>query len=371
MKREGEARSIWPRILGYFLAAMVLLTLLSRAADSMMLPVVKCARPLPGALSHKAILNGVIEAEEQWPVMAEPGIAVARVYVRAGQRVKAGETLLNYDAEAIQRMLDEKQTKLKTLILQAQLDAMPDSTPAPTTTPKATATPDTNAQQANKDKATLKRQISRLEIDKAQREADRLSQLMYGGATLAAPVDGTVSEVLVKPGDTAQGAALRLSPASSGLIVRAAVTEEQMEHLKPGMEARFQRSGDARAGEGVTVLQGVSPAQAGYEASFKLPDGAGSVGQAVNITLAQNTDTYDMRVPLGAIVDQGGNKGVYRIRTGQSVLGDMEYADFVHVTVIETDAQYAAINASLEGKDQVIVSSSKPLSAGDRVRSSS
>ncbi|MEG2388927.1 MAG: efflux RND transporter periplasmic adaptor subunit [Clostridia bacterium] len=363
MKREGEARSIWPRIRGYFLAAILLLTLLSRAADSMMLPVVKCARPLPGALSHKAILSGVIEAEEQWPVMTEPGIAVARVYVRAGQRVKAGETLLNYDAEAIQRKLDDKQFELKKLTWQAQLDAL--EQPASDDKDKG------DGENVNREKQVLKQQIGRLEVGKIQREIERLSQIVYGGATLAAPVDGTVSEVLVKPGDTAQGAALRLSPASSGLIVRAAVTEDQMAHLKPGMEARFQRSGDARAGEGVTVLKGVSPAQAGYEASFKLPDGAGSVGQAVNITMAQNTDTYDMRVPLGAIVDQGGNKGVYRIRTGQSVLGDMEYADFVHVTVIETDAQYAAINASLEGKDQVIVSSSKPLSAGDRVRSSS
>ena len=49
MQIEGKRRSIWPRVLGYFLAAMLLLTLVSRVADALLLPVVECARPLPGA----------------------------------------------------------------------------------------------------------------------------------------------------------------------------------------------------------------------------------------------------------------------------------------------------------------------------------
>lgn len=368
MKPEGKARSVWPRILGYFLMAMLLLTLLSRAADTIMLPVVQCARPLPGSLSHTAVLSGVIEAEEQWPVMAEPDLAVARVYVRAGQRVKAGETLLSYDTETLQRMLDGKQAQLKKLTLQAQLDAL--EQPAGGDDDKDDDEKDKSENQ-NTQTQTLKQQMSRLEIDAAQREVDRLSQLMYGGAILVAPVDGAIGEVLIKPGDTVSGAAFRLSPASSGLIVRAAVTEDQMKHLVSGMEARFQRSGDARASEGAAVLKGVGPTATGYEAVFALPDGAGAIGQAVSITATQNTETYEMRVPLGAIAYDGGTKGVYRIRTGQSVLGEMEYAEFVTVSVIESDAQNAAINASLSDQDRVIVSSSKPLSANDRVRSSS
>ena len=60
---------------------------------------------------------------------------------------------------------------------------------------------------------------------------------------------------------------------------------------------------------------------------------------------------------------------MYRIRTGQSVLGEVEYAEFVAVTVQETDARSAAIDAALLAQDQVIVLSNKPVSEGDRVRS--
>ena len=372
MKREKKTRSVWPRMLGYFLAAMLLLTLLSRAADSIMLPVVKCARPLPGALTHIVSLSGTVEAREQWPVFAEPDLYVSRVYVRAGQSVKAGESLLRYDIESLRRKLEEKQEEIKKLTWQAQLDALEQSTTD--TEDKEDAEKEKEKESADNtrgEKQVLKRRIERLEIGKVQREADRLSQLLYGGATLAALVDGTISEVIVKPGDTVTGAALRFSPASSPLTVRAAVTQEQMKHLKPGMEASFQRSGEARASVGAASFEGFSPTATGYEANFSLPDDGGGIGQVVRITATESTETYDMRVPLGAIVDQGGIKGVYRIRTGQSVLGEMEYAEFVTASVIETDAQYAAIHSSLSDQDQVIVSSSKPLSAGDRVRSAS
>ncbi len=376
MRRDEKARSRWPRVLGYFLAAMALLTLLSRAADSIMLPVVKCARPFPGALRHTVALSGAIEAREQWPVMAEEELAVARVYVRAGQSVKAGEALLSYDAEALQRKLDEKQVEVKKLTWEAQLEALkqaeqPAASPSGQPTPTPTPAPDAGGDKGSQEKKELEQRISRLAIDKAQREVDQLSQLLYGGAVLVAPVDGLIGEVIVKPGEKAAGAALRFSPTSSGLVVRCEVTEDQAKHLKPGMEARFQRSGDARASQEVAVLKGISPTKTGYEASFDLPDGAGAIGQAVSITATQDTQTYSMRVARGAIVENGGVKGVYRIRMGQSVLGDMEYAEFVPVEVIEADWEHAAISASLSDQDQVIVSKSKPLNPGDRVRSSS
>lgn len=371
MKRDKDVRSPWPRILTYFLAAMLLLTLLSRAADSILLPVVKCARPYPGPLTHTVTLSGTIEAKELWPVMGEPDLAVARVYVREGQSVKAGDALLSYDTEALQRSLDKKQAELKKLTWEAQLKAL-EGTEQPTAqpTPAPSPAPDAEGDKSGREKAALEQQIRRLEIDKTQREVDDLAQLIYGGATLTAPVDGTISELLVKPGASATGAALLLSPATTGLIARADVTADQAKHLETGMSASFMLSGDARPTEGA-VLVGLIPSASGYKASFALPDGAGSIGQSVSVTATQQTDTYLMRVPLGAIASSGGQTGVYRIRTGQSVLGDMEYADFVPVTVIESDMQYAAVSGSLSDLDQVIVSMSKPLSAGDRVRSSS
>ena len=363
MKQDETRRPVWPRVLGYFLAVMVLLTLLSRAADSIMLPSVRCERPLPGALTHTVALSGVIEAQEQWPVMAEPELTVARVNVRTGQAVKAGDVLLSYDAEALQRTLAGKQAELKKITLQGELDALDQQ-------PSGGDDDENSKKTVNMDKIAIQQQLHRLELDAAQDAVDRIAQLLYGGAVLTAPVDGTVSEVLVKPGDTASGAALRLFPDSSGHIVRASVTQEQTEHLLPGMEVRVRLPGAARDSHTATLSE-LAPSASGYEAVFSLPQGVGAIGQTVSITAIQNTETYSVRVPIGAIAERSGMAGVYRIRTGDSVLGEVEYAEFVNVTVIETDAQYAAIEGPLLNTDQVIVSSSKPFSEGDRVRSTS
>ena len=240
MQIEGKRRPIWPRVLGYFLAAMLLLTLVSRAADALLLPVVECARPLPGALSHIVTLRGVVEAEEQQPVAAEAGLTIARVCVRAGQAVEAGDVLAEYDREALQRILEEKQAALQALALQAQLE-----TAEPGTEPSSDGTVQPQSTSLDMQRQIAQQQLQDLETRAAQAEVERLTQLLYRGAALTAPVSGTISEVLVDVGDVATaGAAFRLAPASSALIARCEAASDQAEHLSIGMEARFQLSGD-------------------------------------------------------------------------------------------------------------------------------
>ena len=348
MKENGKVRTIWLRILGYFLMGMLLLTILSRAADSIMLPAVKTARPLPGALTHTVILNGTVEAKELYPVIATDGMIVTKVHVRAGQQIKAGDTLLSYDMETLQSELKAKKTALERVTLEGKRQAAGSAT-----------------DQDNE----VERRILRLDTEAAQAEVDRVNALIANGGIVVAPADGTVIEVLIQPGEVASGAVFRIAPASSGMIARASVDTTQWPYLQPGMEASVQRQGETRGQRVLATLSELIPSESGYEAVFELPDSAWSVGQVLTMTLTQTTDTYDMRVPLGAIAESNGNKGVYRVRTGDSVLGETEYAEFVPVKVIETDAQYAAIEATLSDKDQIIISTSKPVNDGDRVRS--
>ena len=348
MKEDGKARTVWLRILGYFLMGMLLLTILSRAADSIMLPAVKTARPLPGALTHTVVLNGTVEAKELYPVIATDDLIVMRVHGRAGQRVKAGDALLSYDMETLQTELKTKKTALERVTLEG----------------KRQATGNESAQDAE-----TERRILRLDTDAAQAEVDRINALIANGGIITAPVDGTIIEALIKPGEVASGAVFRIAPASSGMIARASVDTTQWPYLQPGMEASVQRQGETRGQRVLATLSELIPSESGYEAVFELPDSAWSVGQVLTMTLTQTTDTYDMRVSLGAIAESNGNKGVYRVRTGDSVLGETEYAEFVLVKVIETDTQYAAIEATLSDKDQIIISTSKPVNDGDRVRS--
>lgn len=335
MKEDGKKRTIWLRILGYFLMGMLLLTILSRAADSIMLSAVKTARPLPGALTHTVILNGTVEAKELYPVIATDGMIVTKVHVRAGQQIKAGDTLLSYDMETLQSEIKAKKTALERVTLEGKRQA---------------------AGSATDQDAEVERRILRMDTEAAQAEVDRVNALIANGGIVTAPVDGTIIEVLIKPGEVASGAVFRIAPASSGMIARATVSNDQWPHLRTGMQANAQRQGEARGKGVIATISELVPSAFGYEAVFELPDSAWSVGQSLTMTLTQTTDTYDMRVPLSAIAESNGNKGVYRVRTRDSVLGETEYAEFVPVKVIETDAQSAAIEATLSDKDHPVES---------------
>lgn len=351
MKRDGKSRTTWLRILGYFFLTMLLLAILSRAADSIMLPTVKTARPLPGALTHTIILSGTVEANELYPVIASDGMIVTKVHARAGQSVKTGDILLSYDMQMLQSELKRKKVELERTTLEAKLQSFG------------------NAAEQDAERAETERRILRLDIEAAQDEIDRFNILIANGGVIVSPADGIITEVLIQPGEAASGVVFRMAIVSSGMIVKAPVDATQWPHLQTGMEGSVQRQGEALGRRVMAAISELVSSPSGYEAIFELPDSTYSVGQTLTITLAQTTGTYDMKVPLGAIVESNGIKGVYRIRTGDSVLGEMEYVEFVQATVIETDSQYAAIEATLSDKDQVIASANKPIHVGDRVRS--
>lgn len=351
MKQEERTRTTWLRILGYFFFIMLLLTILSRAADSIMIPTVKTARPLPGALTHTVILNGAVEANELYPVIAPDGMIVTRVHARVGQCIKAGDVLISYDIEKIQSELNSKKAELERITLEAKLRALG------------------NVSEQNTEQMEIERRILQLDVETAQNEVDSLNSLLANGGVLVSPVDGVVNEALVQSGDITSGVAFRIATNSSGVVVRASVEESQWPYLQMGMEGNVQRRGGTQRQQATAMVSELIASPPGYEAIFELPDNTYGIGQNLMITLTQVTETYEMRVPLSSVVESNGIKGVYRIRTGDSVLGEMEYAEFVPARVIETDSQYAAIEATLSDKDQIIIATNKPINAEDRVRS--
>ena len=139
--------------------------------------------------------------------------------------------------------------------------------------------------------AETERRILRLDTDAVQAEVDRINALIANGGIVTAPVDGTIIEVLIKPGEVASGAVFRIAPASSGMIARATVSNDQWPHLRTGMQANAQRQGETRGKGVIATISELVPSASGYEAVFELPDSAWSVGQSLTMTLTQTTDT--------------------------------------------------------------------------------
>jgi multidrug efflux pump subunit AcrA (membrane-fusion protein) len=347
---------------------MLAITLIGRGVDSVTLPVVKTSNAQNGPLKHIAEMSGILTPREEIPVNTRSGLTVSRVLVRAGQQVKAGEKLVEFDVSRLSKLLSQKQADLSKRKLQSQLDAIGDQSAGAPQDGKEKPK-DVQQDPSAKQKATLKSQIASLEIASLQSDVDELNSILYSGACATAPEAGTITEVIAKPGDlTQEGALLRLAPAEGGLVARASLDADPAKILISGAAATYMLSGDTKYRDGASVLD-IKSSEGGYSVSVALPDGEGMLGQAVTVRVEQDTGYFDMRVPIGALTAKDGTDGVFRIRDGQSVLGAQEYAEFVPVSVLDKDMRSAAVDGALRDTDQIIVSSSKPLRDGDRVRS--
>lgn len=77
---------------------------------------------------------------------------------------------------------------------------------------------------------------------------------------------------------------------------------------------------------------------------------------------------YEQMIPLGALHE--GIDGTYCLVLAEEkrMSGTVQTAKRVPVTVLEKDAKSAAVTSPLKGTDQVIVSSEKYVTEGDRVQ---
>lgn len=107
------------RILAVFLILMVLCTILSRAAASVLVAQVQVKKPDRGKLSYTGSGEGSVVPVQEKLVFLWPGQQVEWA-ADTGSTVKAGECLVQFRMEYLQQAIEGKQAELTQLELQAQ-----------------------------------------------------------------------------------------------------------------------------------------------------------------------------------------------------------------------------------------------------------
>lgn len=112
MKRNDSLRAKALRWLAGFLILMLLLTLLSRAADELTIPRASTAAPAPKTIDRKITAAGKAEETAAFSVTTVAGIRVASVSVKSGSRVEAGSSLFILDTADLQQKLEDVKEEL-------------------------------------------------------------------------------------------------------------------------------------------------------------------------------------------------------------------------------------------------------------------
>ncbi len=98
-----------------FLVLMFLLTVISRAADSLTIAKVNVISSSSMAIQHKIEADGMIASNKDIAISAAPGVKIASVEVQEGHLVKKGDILIQLDMDDLQKKLLESQKALKIL----------------------------------------------------------------------------------------------------------------------------------------------------------------------------------------------------------------------------------------------------------------
>ncbi|WP_408071040.1 biotin/lipoyl-binding protein [Butyrivibrio sp. JL13D10] len=234
-------------------------------------------------------------------------------------------------------------------------------------------------ERATTDRTELLTEISKeIELDgqrddiAEQRETVEKLEKEAVGATIDAPVDGTVAELALKAGETtnAENAVAVIQVEGKGMQTSFSVTIDQAKRLKVGDIAEPQNAWyytDFKA-----TLKSITNDQQNPNTkkvlTFLIESTEVQNGQSVSLQIGQKSDTYDLTVPAGAIRESNNGKFILIVKSKSSPLGNRYIAAEVPVEVLGTDDTTAAISGSLEGDEYVITTSTAPIKAGDQVR---
>ena len=230
----------------------------------------------------------------------------------------------------------------------------------------------------NEKEATIKSIQAELELkaiqktmDDAKAKVEKL-EAQEKGATVKAPIDGTIASVNYNAGDTTSsdtvGAVIK--PEGKGMTVSFTCTKEQAKMLKAGMEAKPQNEwaySDFKATL-ASITADSSDSSGNKILKFEIQSSEVEVGDTVQLSVGENTKSYDLTVPNNAVREDNNGKFILIVSRKESPLGNRYIATRVDVQVLDSDDLLTAISGALSGYEYVITTTTKPVSAGMQVR---
>ena len=414
------------KILVGFLAFILACTILSRAAASVTAVQVAAAFPANMVITHQVTGIGMIEQKQESPVSVKPGQKVEQIFVRTGQKVKAGDVLFQINMEALEepiRTLEQELEKIKLeqkdaisrraqaeqehALLQRHAKEVYDQIAAETSQAVAWAKEDLEraletsdqdqiyAAQRAYDEAAASRserlaeahraieaakqeQVSDStgelkQIEMAQLEAGltQLLALKDVQGNIPAPFDGTITKLNIETGGvTSEQGAVLITDAASGGIFTVSVGKEEEVYLKTGMPVILESTDGQKVETGLSIaaIEEDSENLDMIKVTVDIPPQAMEIGTSAKMTAQWDSKQYDTCVPVQALYESSQGTYIYMLKEKESVLGTELAAVKMNVTILDKNETYAAIDEPALADQQIIVSSDRNMEEGSRVR---
>ena len=212
------------------------------------------------------------------------------------------------------------------------------------------------------------------QLDSLKKQRDDIAKLQENavGASIEAPISGTITSVTVKAGDEAQPATalVTMQPEGKGFTMSFSVTNDQAKRLSVGDKADLVNSW--RYSDMDITLASIKPdtTDPGQKKllTFDITGDEVTPGQSLNVSVGQKSANYDLIVPNSAIREDSNGKFILIVESKSSPLGNRYVATRVDVEVLASDDTQSAVSGALYGYEFVITTSTQPVEAGKLVR---
>lgn len=208
------------------------------------------------------------------------------------------------------------------------------------------------------------------DLEEKQLAVDELQKVMDVNGKITAPSDGLITKVNVTTGETTtEDTAIRISDQSAGYKFTATLDKASAKYLSKDDKVTLDL-GNGTTVEGLTVqsIDVSAEDKNSYELMVSIPAKVKKLGSIATLKVEKASKKYDTCVPLGALHSDGDKYYVYVINEKDTILGTETAVDKVQVDILDKNNEQAAIEGSFSWGQQFVLTSSKTLRNGDRVR---
>ena len=211
------------------------------------------------------------------------------------------------------------------------------------------------------------------ESERSDKEKSRaaLQEILDNGGCLLAPAPGTVVRTLERGDKTKEGEdAVILSSADRGFVFEGKLDKDSARRFSAGDKGELHYKLDGSTQKADVEIHSISTPDESDQVlvTAVLPEGGYTSGMPAQLFLSRKSETYQNCLPLTALRSDSAGDHVFVLRRQGSVLGTEWVIARVDITVKERDSQTMYVDGALTYSDQVVISSNKIISEGDRVR---
>ena len=225
----------------------------------------------------------------------------------------------------------------------------------------------------------LKKESMKLDYQEKKAELKEYENIKKANGYVRASQNGTITAITVEEGKKASEDD-NISIGLQGFTAVIMVDAKKADYLKVGETVELSKKGETKkiSAKISSIQYAVEMENQGdgsenqkteqVEVRFLMPKGDYIEGQSISMDYIKETKVFDTCIPLQALHQDDKGYFVLILQERQTVLGTEQEAVRLGVQVIEKDENTAVLDSSFDVTTPILVSSTKMVKEGDRVR---